>query len=485
MSLKKINALFKGQEKILEIDLQEYNTYESFLKKINEEFEKTVTYQIMAMNSSEQFVILNADNYLKILNEDIPEGLKLFISEFVKAEEPTIANSETDKIKVEKVEEEDDEDFVIEKANENEEINNNDDNKENEKEEKVEIKEIKENQENEGNLNIIKIEEENENDEKKEENKKNNINLDSFKSVVLRGKNDNNENLENKINSFFDEKGDIKDTKNKYILSSNLIKPEMFKEEKCSICNSSLKGVKYICCLCDNYNLCEECELYHNHPCFKYKMHFISNLFDTSNFIEKVYGFKLPVESTGYTKLFRKEYDLKIAPMTDVNFSLRPNKKIDIPIKIMNNSKEKINSSQFVIICKNQKNIFLSTYENEKFSIDASGEYILKIKCVAPERTCPKENIIIEIYSHELNIKSSRRLCHEYKIEVNFDEEDDKINVELKNDDYIYCFTKEHKTIAANFLKTNSEYKIKNILSSLFEHNWDKSKALKSLKRKK
>ena len=47
----------------------------------------------------------------------------------------------------------------------------------------------------------------------------------------------------------------------------------------------------------------------------------------------------------------------------------------------------------------------------------------LKIKCITPERTCPKENIFIEIYSHDLNIKSSRRLSYEYFIEVNFDAE--------------------------------------------------------------
>ena len=76
---------------------------------------------------------------------------------------------------------------------------------------------------------------------------------------------------------------------------------------------------------------------------------------DTSNFLEKCYNFKLPYETTRYSKLFRKEYDLKIAPLSDVSFSLRPNKRINIPIKIMNYSKETINSCQFIIICRNQK----------------------------------------------------------------------------------------------------------------------------------
>ena len=130
MSLKKINVLYKGQEKVFEIDLQENSTYESFLKKINEEFNRTNTYQLMAMNSSEQYVILNSDNYLKILNEDIPEGLKLFMSEMVKAPEAMNSNVEQNKEnKGETNEEEDDEDFVIENTQINEEIKNNNEEK--------------------------------------------------------------------------------------------------------------------------------------------------------------------------------------------------------------------------------------------------------------------------------------------------------------------------------------------------------------------
>ena len=53
----------------------------------------------MAMNSSEQYAILNSDNFLQILNEDIPEGLKLFMSEMVKAPEMMNSNDEQSKEK--------------------------------------------------------------------------------------------------------------------------------------------------------------------------------------------------------------------------------------------------------------------------------------------------------------------------------------------------------------------------------------------------
>ena len=493
MSTKKIKVLFQKEQKIFDIDLQENNTYESFIKKLNEEFDRKTTYQLMATNSSEQYTILNADNYLKILNEDIPEGLVLFMSEIVKAPEGIESNAEPKKEeKGETMEEEDDDDFIIEEnAQANEEKNKNNDNlninieqeKNNEKKEQDQIYENIENNEN-NSQNIIKEEE-----KKNEENSRSNNPMS--RSAIIRSSNnspiyENPHNFEKTNTISFEKEEDINLKRSKYILTSPLIKQEMFKSENCCICNSPLKGVKYVCCICDNTILCEECELYHIHPCFKYKMHFISNIIETSNFIEKCYAFKLPFESRGYSKLFRKEYDLKISPLSDLSFSIRPSKKINIPIKILNYSKENINSSQFVIICKNQKNIFLSPNENEKYTIPAGGEHILQIKCIAPEKSCKKETIFIGIFSNELNIKSSRRLMHEYNIEVNFDTDDDKLNLELKNDDYIFCFNKEHKKLAQKVMKlTNNEYKVSNVLSCLFDNNWDHTKATKALKKKK
>jgi hypothetical protein len=478
MEKKRINVLYQGKEKILELSPEEYITFDIFMKRINDEFQKTQLYQLMAMNSSEQFVILTPENYLKIINEDIQEGLKLFMSEMVKTSD-TIPLQENNQKEEEKQETFEDEDFIIESDNkDNNEINNlNIEREENinkiEEEKKVE------------NINIINNNIEN---EKEEEN-----NLLSYKSVVLRGENkfmegnNDEENFDDKIKNIlgdFEEDDENYYIKNKYILTSKNIDKKTFQTEKCSICGYKLKGIKYICCICDQRILCEECELYHNHPCFKYKNNFICSLYEVCDFISKIYEYKLPHESTMYSKFFRKEYDLKIEPYSDLSFSLRPNKSINIPIKIINYSKENLDSDQFIIICKNQKNIYLST-QKEKFKITGE-EFILDIKCVTPDRTCPKETILFEIYSQELPIKSSRRLVIEYNIEVNFDSEDDKLNMELKNDDSIYCFNKEHKRIGLQLMKSSeNQYKIKDIFNSLFVNNWDNNKALKALKKKK
>ena len=471
MSTKKINVLFKGNEKTFEIDLQENNTYDLFVKKINQEFNRNQVYQLMAMNSKEPFIILNEENYLNILNEDIEGGLKIFMSEVVKTQDLSSTRLEAiNKEKEKEEEKEDDEDFVIEEGQEKLNIINN-----------INIEQETVNEDNHDNNEIKEEEKNNEND-----NNYMSSDLGGYKSMIIKSKttSDNkSDNLVNTIN-YFDEGNDL--INNKYILPSPIVNPETFVLEKCDSCKSKLEGIKYLCCVCEKATFCEECELYHNHPCFKYKSQFLSNILDISNFIERNYNYKLPYESTGYTKLFRKEYDLKIAPLTDFSFCLRPNKKVFLPIKILNYSKENINSSQFLIVCKNLKNIFLSTKENEKYSIESGGEYVLDIICLTPERTGPKETITIEIYSQELNIKSSRRLSYEYTIEINFDADDDKINMELKNDDAIFCFNKEHKKIALEVMKsTNNAYKIKNVFRCLFENNWDQNKAIKSLKKMK
>ena len=42
---------------------------------------------------------------------------------------------------------------------------------------------------------------------------------------------------------------------------------------KCSQCNDAIKGIRYMCGVCHNFNLCEECEkefgMRHNHPLLK------------------------------------------------------------------------------------------------------------------------------------------------------------------------------------------------------------------------
>ena len=125
MSTKIIKVLYNGKKKLFTLDLEETNTYESFLQKINKEFNIENLYKLVAANSSERFTILNPENYLRILNEDIEEGLELFLSETVNQIEEMNKNSEAYLTKSDTPEtpKEEDEDFIFEATQINDEIN--------------------------------------------------------------------------------------------------------------------------------------------------------------------------------------------------------------------------------------------------------------------------------------------------------------------------------------------------------------------------
>ena len=141
---------------------------------------------------------------------------------------------------------------------------------------------------------------------------------------------------------------------------------DTFTSEACTICDNQLFGIKYICCLCENVILCPQCESLHLHPCIKFKTKFLSNIIDIYKFMKNFYSFKTPNETKNrLSKIFQKEYEFKIIPLTDIKFSMRVGKEIIIPIKIKNLNKETIYSNNFEIIAKNNKNVNIG-YKSEK-----------------------------------------------------------------------------------------------------------------------
>ena len=263
------------------------------------------------------------------------------------------------------------------------------------------------------------------------------------------------------------------------------IPENIFASEVCTFCFNTMSSTKYICSICENCNLCEKCESIHFHPCFKYKTSFLSNITDTYKYIDKSYNYHIPIDSKKMTKLIRKEYDLKIVPMTDLRFTLRPNKVYDIPVKLLNLSDTDINSSQFIVIVKNNKSININ-YEMDKiFDIKPNEEYELKLICRTPSNNI-LEQINIEIYSDQLKIRMSSRLNFDLEIEVNKDENDDKLNDELNNDKYAIFHSKVHKKVILSMIYFNGEWKkeLKKVCQVLRDNNWDVNKSIHLLNQK-
>ena len=552
MSQKSIIVLYNEKESKIELNLEEITSYTILLNKILSFYKepKTSSYHLMAINSSSPYTLLEEENYSKILNEKIvDDDLKLFLNKLNQDDiSQNKSNNENKTIEDVVYNEADDEDFVIENDESNKDIIK----PEEKKEENENVNNI--NIINNININEIdtqlKIDDESNkinNDDKQEENgdlfsqteemmKKidqlmgnNNLlnlnNLNNFNSSnILDTRNEemikineevNNPNLINKINIIEQQKKKIKkaplpfsrknpnlnlnnniinDDENEDIeidensLISKFIYPETFKSIKCTICDDHLLGIKYLCCVCDNCILCENCEKTHYHPCFKLKSEFLSNITDIYKFISNFYTFKNSSTKNFFSKIFTREYDVKIYPMGDSKICYRPKKSLIFPIKIVNSSSSLIKSSQFEIISKNNKLIKLLN-PNKTFSLGANSTYILRLKCKT-KNNVGKEKVDFYIFSDSITLKISAELNFTIDFEVNEDWEEEQLNLQFENNEYVNCYSKEHKQMVSEILNLigskniEKEY-IRNIFEIMVKCNWNKNIGLNQINKYK
>ena len=500
MSSKKVIIQYNGKELPLDIEINEDNIYNTFIDIFRQKFREidiNQKYKLTAINTNIPYLVIDENNVANIFKEKIENDEPLKILIIKEEEDDNIRKDSKDEkffrgfIKGANDDEEDfdDGDFVI--IDENGNINNINQNNDNEKEKNMDNENKKDDKNQDKELN--KLIEKSLNNSKNENIIKNNINEKEENKIVLENKDDidNNLILSNFGNNNSEPKDKNENENNKKTETKLPIIPlnlpdDIFKSEVCTFCFNAMSSVKYICSICENCNLCEKCEEIHLHPCFKYKTQFLSNITDTYKYIDRNYNYHIPLDSKKMTKLIRKEYNLKIVPMTDLRFTLRPNKILDIPVKLLNLSDADLNSSQFIVVVKNNKLINIS-YEIDKiFDIKPNEEYELKLICRTPNNNT-LEQINIEIYSDQLKIRMSSRLNFDLEIEINKDENDEKLNQELNYDKYAIFHTKMHKKVILSMIYFNEEWKndLKNVCQVLRDNNWDVNKSIHALNKQK
>ena len=493
MSQKVVVISYKGQESKIEIDLETTNTYNLFMTKIRSiitDYNTANTYNIMTTNTAEPYTLLNDDNYMKVMKEEINgEDLQLFLDE---VDISAFENNE-DGNDIE------DEDFVIENSEEKKEE------KANEEKSKEDVEQLKiEENLNENINNIINEKDDNENLYNETDamiNKIRNVLGQSDLELFKHSKSVNFSQNENKYknNSINNNKekddddvynllldddennknNDINDGDMEVPQKSKIINEGTFKSIKCSICNSDLSGIKYICLVCENCTLCPNCEMIHFHPCLKFKSNFLSNLIDTYKYITQFYSFKVSSNNI-FSKMFQKEYEISMAPLTDKKISLRPNREYMLPIKLINFSKEVITSSKFQIIPKNNKllNIFLEG--NKKYTLGGNSNFTVKLKCITGN-TKGKENVTFYGFSSQLTLKNPEQLKFNIEFEINDDSEEENLNKEFNNNENIIMFSKAHKSLALELLKAigdrdRANAHINKVFNILMLNNWKSNK---------
>ena len=134
MSQKTIIILYNGVETKMEINLEEINNYDLLMDKIHPiitDFNPSTCYNLMAINTSEPYTILDSDNYMKIMQEQISgDDLKLFLNKInIDSNENTDNNNNpplesNNVVDLGQDGDDDDEDFVIEKEEEKKENEN-------------------------------------------------------------------------------------------------------------------------------------------------------------------------------------------------------------------------------------------------------------------------------------------------------------------------------------------------------------------------
>ena len=160
---------------------------------------------------------------------------------------------------------------------------------------------------------------------------------------------------------------------------------------------------------------------------------FLEGVKDAYIFLSKFYSFKLP--SNGFfSKFFKKEYEIKVVPLTSEVVTLRQNKEALIPIKIINLSKDILDSTFLRIIPKNNKLVQLFYDRNKKFKIAPNSSYILKMKCISGDKI-GIENVMFYFFNKEDNIKNKNLLHFYINFQVNKDKEDEKINKQFDNNE--------------------------------------------------
>jgi hypothetical protein len=207
-------------------------------------------------------------------------------------------------------------------------------------------------------------------------------------------------------------------------------------DEACSICSSKIYYKKYVCIVCKDCVLCQSCQEEHLHPMLKSRQVQLSNVPDIYNYL-KYYNNEIKQiyeenhqKKSFFGKLFTEKYELKLN-CNSVNFSIRPNKRINIPITIQNLSNSPFNCEKNNLILFARNNKDLKVYEKKVGQILNKREQIDVNMVLESNDFCKIYHFTIELYSSE-EIKLKYKALS-FTLEVNNDQEDELLNEEFKD----------------------------------------------------
>ena len=228
-------------------------------------------------------------------------------------------------------------------------------------------------------------------------------------------------------------------------------------DDSCSICNSKMYYIKYICVICNCF-LCPKCEIEHEHPVLKCKFGQFSSLesiyiyLNTKN--QEVKNNKN--NSNFLSNIFSNKYELKLR-CDSRTFTMRPKTKKKIPITVYNLSSGEIDCEKNKVALYGKNNNDLKVYTHflkNKLNKNESCEALITVESC--DKT--KEYIFnIEIYSLLTNKLKNNIL--NFKVKINNDQEEEELDNYFKDYPII---TIESKDIKKGVKKIYEDSKNKN-----------------------
>lgn len=220
---------------------------------------------------------------------------------------------------------------------------------------------------------------------------------------------------------------------------------------KCVNCNQQIFRIKYVCCICKNYILCNICEKYHNHPILKFKSKDLSSIKSIINYISTHHNLNNTKQSFSLKKNFisgllfdnNNKQQLLITTEND-KFTLRPCKILNITVSIENKSNSIIPSNSLCFMIKNFGNLVIG---NTKIESDINAlekvEYELSFEASLQRKLY---NVEISLYCVDTKRKIESNSIN-VEIEVNDDIEEEELNEYFKKYSKIKQCCKEKKEI--------------------------------------
>ena len=256
-------------------------------------------------------------------------------------------------------------------------------------------------------------------------------------------------------------------------------KEKIFIKEECSICKNKLEDVKYICTICDNYILCDKCEINHPHPLIKYKNLLFSDNIKSIITYQECKNKDLKGKQSFLQKIIGNNLNkVQIIPgLINNQFTMRPNQKRIFQLKLINQSDVNISANQLFLIFKNYDNLIIN-YKNNIGSIESKKSFLINIEIIS-SKDIKNYEINAEIFSEDFKFQSETL---KIKVIVDNDLEDNKLNERLKDYPDLFLIPIDQKKRIISIYDDQLSIKPPNeIYFILLKHKWNIEAALDDL----